>query len=129
MVSTLTPATFASRPMVMPARIRHSSSLEHPQDRFCTRVRCPRWSTASTLVRSAQRGTARWPQRPKAIIRVMDGRRQHAPGIQVKTPDEIEKMRVAGRLASEVLDFIAPHVVPGVTTGKLDKLCHDYMVE
>ncbi len=38
-------------------------------------------------------------------------------------------MRVAGRLASEVLDFITPHVKPGVTTGQLDKLCHDYMVE
>ena len=37
-------------------------------------------------------------------------------------------MRVAGRLASEVLDFIAPHVKQGVTTGKLDQLCHDYMV-
>ena len=38
-------------------------------------------------------------------------------------------MRVAGRLASEVLDFITPHVKPGVTTGQLDKLCHDYMVD
>jgi len=57
----------------------------------------------------------------------MDGRR-HATANPVKTPDEIAKMRVAGRLASEVLDFITPHVVPGVTTGKLDKLCHDYMV-
>jgi methionyl aminopeptidase len=37
-------------------------------------------------------------------------------------------MRVAGRLASEVLDFITPHVTAGVTTGKLDALCHDYMV-
>ena len=37
-------------------------------------------------------------------------------------------MRVAGRLASEVLDFITPHVKPGVTTGELDRLCHDYMV-
>ena len=45
-----------------------------------------------------------------------------------KTADEIERMRVAGRLASEVLDFIAPHVKPGVTTGKLNDLCHDYMV-
>jgi len=46
----------------------------------------------------------------------------------IKTPEEIEGMRLAGRLASEVLDFIAPHVVPGVTTGELDRLCHDYMV-
>ena len=37
-------------------------------------------------------------------------------------------MRVAGRLASEVLDFIASHVKPGVTTGKLNDLCHDFIV-
>ena len=37
-------------------------------------------------------------------------------------------MRTAGRLASEALDFITPYVKPGVTTGQLDKLCHDYMV-
>ena len=37
-------------------------------------------------------------------------------------------MRVAGRLAAEVLDFITPHVKPGVSTGELDRLCHDYMV-
>lgn len=48
--------------------------------------------------------------------------------VQIKTPEEIEKMRIAGRLASEVLDYITPYVVPGVTTGELDKLCHDYMV-
>ncbi|MBS1188714.1 MAG: methionine aminopeptidase type [Rhodocyclaceae bacterium] len=49
-------------------------------------------------------------------------------GIQIKTPAEIEKMRVAGRLASEVLDYIDPYVKAGVTTGELDRLCHDYMV-
>src|SRR5574341_2412767 len=38
-------------------------------------------------------------------------------------------MRVAGRLASEVLDFITPHVRPGATTGKLNDLCHEYMVK
>jgi methionyl aminopeptidase len=48
--------------------------------------------------------------------------------VSIKTPDEIEKMRVAGRLAAEVLDFIAPHVKPGVTTGRLNDLCHEYMV-
>ena len=37
-------------------------------------------------------------------------------------------MRLAGRLASEVLDFITPHVRPGVTTEELDRLCHDHMV-
>lgn len=45
-----------------------------------------------------------------------------------KSADEIEAMRLAGRLASEVLDFITPHVRPGVSTGELDRLCHDYMV-
>lgn len=50
-------------------------------------------------------------------------------GIIRKTPEEIEKMRIAGRLAGEVLDYIAPFVQPGVTTAELDRLCHDYMVE
>ena len=49
--------------------------------------------------------------------------------IQIKTAEEIEKMRIAGRLAAEVLDFIAAHVKPGITTGELDSLCHDYMVK
>ncbi len=48
--------------------------------------------------------------------------------VEIKTPEDIEYMRVAGRLASEVLDFITPHVQPGITTGELDRLCHDYMV-
>ncbi|MEW5790411.1 MAG: type I methionyl aminopeptidase [Pseudomonadota bacterium] len=49
-------------------------------------------------------------------------------GITIKTPEEIEKMRIAGRLAAEVLQMIAPHVKPGVTTGELDRICHDYIV-
>ncbi|MEO8039128.1 MAG: type I methionyl aminopeptidase [Betaproteobacteria bacterium] len=49
--------------------------------------------------------------------------------VTIKSPEEIEKMRVAGRLAAEVLDFIQPHVKPGVTTDELDRLCHDYIVE
>src|SRR5258706_4350677 len=57
----------------------------------------------------------------------MEGRRQ-IMGIQPRTPEEIELMRTAGRLASEVLDFISPHVKPGVSTAHLDKLCHEYMV-
>ena len=48
--------------------------------------------------------------------------------IHIKNPQEIEKMRVAGKLASEVLDFITPFVKPGITTEEIDKLCHDYMV-
>ena len=48
--------------------------------------------------------------------------------ITIKTPEDIAGMRIAGRLASEVLDFITPHVKAGVSTAELDKLCHDYMV-
>jgi methionyl aminopeptidase len=46
----------------------------------------------------------------------------------LKTPEDLDRMRVAGRYAAEVLDFITPYVKPGVSTGTLDKLCHDYMV-
>ena len=59
---------------------------------------------------------------------MMEGRQQSV-GINLKTPLELESMRTAGRLASEVLDFITPHVKPGVTTGQLDQLCHEYMVK
>ncbi len=48
--------------------------------------------------------------------------------VNIKTPEEIEKMRIAGRLAAEVLKMIAPHVKAGVTTGELDRICHDYIV-
>ena len=49
--------------------------------------------------------------------------------ISVKTPEEIGKMRVAGRLAAEVLQVVAPHVKPGVTTAELDRICHDHIVK
>ncbi|MBI3229435.1 MAG: type I methionyl aminopeptidase [Burkholderiales bacterium] len=48
--------------------------------------------------------------------------------IVIKDATDIAGMRIAGRLASEVLDYITPFVVAGVTTGELDRLCHEYMV-
>ena len=48
--------------------------------------------------------------------------------ITLKTAEDVAQMRIAGRLASEVLDYIGPFVVAGVTTGELDRLCHEYMV-
>ena len=48
--------------------------------------------------------------------------------ITIKNPDEIEKMRVAGQLAAQVLKMIEPHVKAGVTTDELDQICHDYIV-
>jgi len=47
----------------------------------------------------------------------------------IKTPEEIEKMRVAGRLAAQVLEMIEEHVRPGITTEELDRICHDYIVD
>jgi len=49
--------------------------------------------------------------------------------ITIKNAEEIEKMRVAGRLAAGVLTMIEPHVRPGVTTGELDEICHRYIVD
>ncbi len=49
--------------------------------------------------------------------------------VTIKTEEEIEKMRVAGRLAAEVLEMIAPHMQPGVTTDEIDRICHDYIVD
>ncbi|MEQ9465578.1 MAG: type I methionyl aminopeptidase [Haliea sp.] len=47
--------------------------------------------------------------------------------VSIKTEAEFEKMRVAGRLAAEVLEMIEPLVEPGITTGELDRICHDHI--
>jgi methionyl aminopeptidase len=49
-------------------------------------------------------------------------------GVTIKTADEIGKMRVAGRLAAEVLEIVEPYVQPGITTAELDRICHDHIV-
>jgi len=49
--------------------------------------------------------------------------------VTIKTPDEIEKMRIAGRLAGEVLQMIRSHVTPGISTNELDRRCHDFIVD
>ncbi len=46
----------------------------------------------------------------------------------IKTTEQIEKMRLAGKLASEVLEMITPLVKPGISTGELDKICNDFIV-
>ena len=48
--------------------------------------------------------------------------------VTIKTAEEIEKMRTAGKLAADVLEMIEPHVKPGITTNELDQICHDFMV-
>ncbi len=54
--------------------------------------------------------------------------RATAMNISIKSPEEQQKMRVAGRLAADVLDMIGEHVRPGVSTGDLDQICHDFIV-
>ena len=49
--------------------------------------------------------------------------------ITIKTQSEIEKMRIAGKLAAEVLEMIEPYVIPGITTEELNQICHDYIID
>jgi methionyl aminopeptidase len=48
--------------------------------------------------------------------------------VSIKTAEEIGKMRIAGRLAAEALEMIGPYVKAGISTGELDRICHDYIV-
>ena len=47
--------------------------------------------------------------------------------VELRTPDQIAKMRIAGRMAAEVLELIGEHVVPGVTTEELDRICYEHI--
>ena len=49
--------------------------------------------------------------------------------ISIKNSEDIKKMRIAGKLASEVLDFITPFIKPNITTDEIDEICHNYMVD
>jgi methionine aminopeptidase type I len=49
--------------------------------------------------------------------------------VTIKTPEEQDKMRIAGRLAADVLDMIGDYVKPGISTGELDRICHDYITD
>jgi methionyl aminopeptidase len=48
--------------------------------------------------------------------------------VSIKTAEEQQKMRIAGRLAAEVLDMVGEHVAPGVTTDELNEICHEFIV-
>lgn len=50
-------------------------------------------------------------------------------GITIKNSEDIEKMRIVGRLAAEVLEMIGPYVKEGITTDELNKICHDYIID
>ena len=49
--------------------------------------------------------------------------------INLRTPEQIAKMRVAGKLAAEVLELIGEHVVAGASTEDLDRICHEHIVQ
>ena len=49
--------------------------------------------------------------------------------ISIKNSEDIRKMRIAGKLASEVLDFITPFIKADITTDEIDKICHNFMVD
>ncbi len=63
-----------------------------------------------------------------ATSQLTDNSRTYTMPVTIKTADEIEKMRVAGRLAAEVLKMIKPHVKSGITTDELNQICHDFIV-
>ena len=58
-----------------------------------------------------------------------DDSRIDAARIRIHPADDFDGMRRSGRLAAETLDYITPHVVPGVTTGRLDQLCHQFILD
>ena len=58
----------------------------------------------------------------------MDDWSYDASRIKIHDAAAFDAMRKAGRLAAETLDYVTPHVEPGITTGELDKLCHDFIV-
>ncbi|WP_281054771.1 type I methionyl aminopeptidase [Thiorhodococcus drewsii] len=73
--------------------------------------------------------TGNCPSRRRDSIRSAVDASTDKMSVKIKTPEAIEKMRVACRLAADVLDMIAPHIKPGVTTEELDQICHHYITE
>jgi methionyl aminopeptidase len=78
-----------------------------------------------SLLQALNRKAAQIVDEGSAVIREPSTRHMQAT---IKTPAEQDQMRVAGRLAADVLDMIAPYVVPGVTTDELNARCHEYIV-
>ena len=62
------------------------------------------------------------------LAETTDRRRRRTAQVKLHEPREFDGMRRAGRLAAETLDFVTAHVAAGVTTGELDRLCHDFIV-
>lgn len=78
------------------------------------------------LLQSLQRRSATAEGEPASAASLTSA--PQAMQVSIKTPTEQDQMRIAGRLAADVLDMIGPYVVPGVTTEELNARCHDYIV-
>ena len=97
----------------------------------------PGWADRGNFGNPERTGPAEYGLAGRSCHSVLPPAGQGAPHIgdnspmpiTIKTPDEIEKMRVAGRLAAEVLQVVAPYVKPGVSTAELDRICHDHIVK
>ncbi len=63
------------------------------------------------------------------IVSLNEQQKESTMSVIIKTEEELAKMRVAGRLAAEVLDMIQPFVKPGITTDELNSICHKYITE
>jgi methionyl aminopeptidase len=59
-------------------------------------------------------------------LKMREAAARRTPEIELHGPDAFAAMRKSGRLTAEILDFITPYVRPGVTTGEIDRLCHEY---
>ncbi len=69
------------------------------------------------------------PRAPPPTLRARQAQKvRRDVAVEIKSKAEIEKMRATCRLAASVLEYIEPFVVPGVTTGELDRLCHEFIV-
>src|ERR1700732_4933650 len=92
------------------------------------------WIRAAGAPPASFRGSAALPERAATgVVRcdnpLIDAIQAPTMAITLKNEHDIAQMRVACRLASEVLDYITPFVQAGVATGELDRLCHNYMVD
>lgn len=113
--TTATLFSKAGRPLI-------ASALLALAPAFCTTQASP-----NRLVYNDRRPRSTIPERILTLATASKGI-HCAVTVIIKTPEEIAKLRIAGRLAAEVLEMIRPYIEPGISTGEIDRICHDYMV-
>ncbi len=117
----------SSSPAACRRRPPAASSIARSSSSRSTRRRAPRPASTNCCAHETESGHAAACTIALALQPAVRLRRD--PNVRhLKSPDDIARMREAGRLASELLDYLTPHVQPGITTGEIDRLAHDYMV-